>query len=188
MTLRLAAKPGAMPVHVEVARANELPAGQPGPARPKADRNGAGEFVAGPGTAALAREAGKAAAESKQLAALLGLWTPPDEHEHAPYYRLAREWRDEHMRELAGTVGGGEVGPGPASVVSTAALELAASRFLFDTGAKSGDAKMLLDAARLADASRQNLLAAHELTAKEAAARAARGGDPAAAPWLEAKP
>lgn len=75
------------------------------------------------------------------------------------------------MATLAATVGGGEVGPGPASVVSTAALQLGASRYLHDLGAETGDAKLLLDASRLADASRQNLLAAHELTAKEALAR-----------------
>ena len=67
--------------------------------------------------------------------------------------------------------GGGEVGPGPASVVSTAALQMAASRWLADEGARTGSAKMLLDASRLADSSRQNLLAAHELAAREAAAR-----------------
>ena len=97
------------------------------------------------------------------LASLLGLWEPPAEHSCAPYTRLAREWRDSHMAQLSATVGGGEVGPGPASVVSSAALQLGASRWLADTGAKAGDAKTLLDASRLANDSRQNLLAAHEL-------------------------
>jgi uncharacterized protein (UPF0261 family) len=77
------------------------------------------------------------------------------------------------MATLAATVGGGHVGPGPASIVSTAAIQLGAARYLSDLGAKNGDAKMLLDASRLADSSRQNLLAAHELAAKEALARKA---------------
>jgi hypothetical protein len=48
-------------------------------------------------------------------------------------------------------------------------------------GAQSGDAKTLLDASRLANDSRQNLLAAHELCAKEALARPKRPSD---TPWL----
>jgi hypothetical protein len=126
-----------------------------------------------------------AAHQSRQLAALLGLWVPGDEHAYAPYTRLAREWRDEHMATLAATVGGGAVGPGPASIVSTAALQMAASRWLFDRGAEAGSARMLADASRLGDSSRQSLLAAHELCAREAKAR---GADPAQlAPWLVAE-
>jgi hypothetical protein len=84
------------------------------------------------------------------------------------------------MAQLAATVGGGEVGPGPASVIASAALQLGASRWLSDQGAELGDARMLLDASRLADASRQNLLAAHELCAREAQARPKRSDDPLA--------
>lgn len=171
MSLRNGHGKGAGRPHIEVLPVDELPAGVPAPARPAANRNEAGEFVAGPGTSALARAGARAAHESRQLAALLGLWTPPDEHPFAPYARLAREWRDDHMAELAATVAGGEVGPGPASVVSSAAMQLGASRWLADEGAKNGDAKALLEASRLADASRQNLLAAHELGAREAEAR-----------------
>lgn len=75
------------------------------------------------------------------------------------------------MAQLAATVGGGRIGPGPASVVASAALQMAGSRWLYDLGAQSGDAKALLDASRLSDASRANLLCAHELAAKEAEAR-----------------
>lgn len=160
--------------HVEVASPDKLPAGIPAAARPPAIRDEAGRFRPGAGTAALAREGGKAAHESRQLAALLGLDEVPESHPYAKYARLAREWRDDHMATLAATVGGGEVGPGPASIVATAALEMGASRYLFDTGAREGDPKLLAAAARLADASRQNLLAAHELAAREAAARKQR--------------
>lgn len=177
MTLRSGHGNGAGVPRVEVLPPDELPVGVPAPARPVATRDGAGKFTPGAGTSALAREGARAAHESRQLAALLGLWTPPEDHAFAPYARLAREWRDAHMAELGATVAGGAVGPGPASVVSTAALELAASRWLFDKGAQDGDAKLLLEAARLADSSRQNLLAAHELAAREAKARPrARGG------------
>lgn len=166
-------------------RADELPDGVPAPARPAPERDAAGRFIAGPGQRALARKGGEAKAEAAQLAKLLGLRAVDESHAYAPYARLAREFRDHHMAELAATVGGGKVGPGPASVVSTAALQLAASRYLADLGAEQGDAKLLLDASRLGDASRTNLLSAHELCAREAKARAdaPTGDEPE---WLRA--
>jgi hypothetical protein len=48
---------------------------------------------------------------------------------------------------------------------------LGASRYLADLGAQNGAPKLLSEAAKLADSSRQNLLAAHELCAREAKAR-----------------
>lgn len=162
---------GAGTPHIETMPAAKLPAGVPGPTRPLVARDESGRFLPGSGASRLGRLGGQASSEARQLAQLLGLKDVADDHPYAPYARLAREWRDDHVRELAATVAGGQVGPGPASVVSSAALQLAASRYLHDLGAQSGDAKMLLDASRLADASRQNLLAAHELAAKEALAR-----------------
>lgn len=147
-------------VHIENPM-KDMPAGLPAPARPAANRDASGKLLPGDGTKALAREGGKARASSIQLAQLLGLWDCPEDHAWAPYARLAREWRDEHMARLADTVGAGEVGPGPAAIVSSAALQLAASRWYFDRGAAAGDAKMLAQASSLANDSRQNLLAAH---------------------------
>lgn len=171
MTLRKGHGNGAGVPRIEVLPPDELPAGVPAPARPAANRDAAGRLVPGPGTSELARTGALAAHESRQLAQLLGLWEPPEGHAYAPYARLAREWRDAHMAQLSATVAGGAVGPGPASVVSTAALQMAASRWLSDIGAQTGDARALLDASKLGDSSRQNLLAAHELAAKEAQAR-----------------
>ncbi len=162
-----------------VPRVDELPDGVPAPARPAVPRDGAGRFQAGAGTTELARAGGIAAGEARQLASLLGLWEAPEGHSYTPYARLAREWRDQHIAQLAATVGGGRIGPGPASVVSSAAMQMAASRYLYDIGAQHGDAKLLLDASRLADASRANVLSAHELAAKEAVARPR----PAAGDW-----
>jgi hypothetical protein len=157
----------------QVARADELPAGTPAPARPAPRRDQSGRLLPGPGTSALAAAAGRARGDARKLARLLGFAELPEDHGFARYHRLAREWRDEHMAELAATVGGGTVGPGPASIVATAALQLAASRFVYDQAIDHGGAaKLFSEASRLADASRQNLLAAHELTAKEAVARA----------------
>ncbi len=160
--------------HVEVLPADELPGGTPAPTRPAPARDKRGRFLAGAGTSAMARRGAQAAHEARQLGQLLGLKAVPEGHPYAPYARLARQWRDDHMRQLAATVGGGEVGPAPASVVSTAALQLAASRWLGDVGATKCSTKLLLEASRLADASRQNLLAAHELCAREAEARSKR--------------
>ncbi len=168
-----------------VPRIDELPDGVPAPSRPDPQRDAAGRFQAGAGTRELARAGGIAAGEARQLAALLGLWEAPEGHAYAPYARLAREWRDAHMAQLSATVGGGRIGPGPASVVSSAAMQMAGSRWLYDVGARVGDAKALLDASRLADASRANLLSAHELAAKEAAARP---HNPTDEPWFTTEP
>jgi len=173
VTLRTGHGNGAGVPRVEVLPADELPDGVPAAASPAPPRDDAGRLLRGPGTTEFARRGGKAAKESRQLARLLGLWEPGETHTFQPYSKLAREWRDAHLAQLAATVGGGEVGPGPASIVSTAALQLAASRWLHDEGARQANPKLLLDASRLADSSRQNLLAAHELCAKEAAARPA---------------
>jgi hypothetical protein len=66
-------------------------------------------------------------------------------------------------------------------MVSSAALQLAWSRYLADVAAESGDAALAVQASKLADASRQNLLAAHELCAREAQARPRKNADPLAA-------
>src|SRR4051812_24024968 len=91
---------------IEVLPVDELPAGVPAPARPAAARDASGRLLPGAGTSALARKGAKALHESRQLAALLGLWEPPEGHAFAPYARLGREWRDAHMAQLSATVGG----------------------------------------------------------------------------------
>src|SRR5579872_5723009 len=100
MGLRAGHGKGAGTPRIEVLPPDELPAGMPGPARPEAVRDASGKFVPGAGTSELARQGAKAAHESRQLAALLGLWEPPPDHPFAPYARLAREWRDNHMAQL----------------------------------------------------------------------------------------
>jgi hypothetical protein len=182
MALRTGHGNGAGVPRVEVLPADELPAGVPASARPEPARDTAGRLLPSPGTTALARQGARAAHECRQLDRLLGLWTPDESHPYAPYARMAREWRDDHMAQLAASVGGGSVGPGPASIVSTAAMQLAASRYLYDVGARGGDAKALLESSRLADSSRQSLLAAHELCAREVVARGQHA--PAVPEWM----
>lgn len=160
---------------VQVAPAKQLPEGIPAPPGPVVERDPQGRLLPGPGARHVAAMGGRARGESLRLKRLLGLSELPEDHPYQPYARLAADFRDHHMRELAEHVGGGQVGSGPASVISTASLQLAASRYLNDLGVENGDAKLLGEASRLADASRQNLLAAHELVAREAKARKARG-------------
>lgn len=88
-----------------------------------------------------------------------------------PYLAQAKAFARQHVATLARSVGGGQCGAGPASVVTTAALQLAASRFCFDQASTSGDADLFLKASKLGDASRNNLLSASDLCAAEAAAR-----------------
>lgn len=151
-----------------------MPAGVPAPARPAAPRDEAGRFRQGPGTSAIARKGAQARHEARELDKLLGLVPLDETHPRAPYRRMARQWRDGHMARLADTVGAGEVGPGPASVVASAALQLSASRWLYDLALETGDADLALKASRLANDSRNSLLAAQELTAAEAKARGKR--------------
>jgi hypothetical protein len=66
---------------------------------------------------------------------------------------------------------GGIVGPAAASVLSTAVMQFACSRWLFDVGSTSGDPETLKRASQLGNDSRQNMLAARELAVREAQAR-----------------
>jgi hypothetical protein len=99
-----------------------------------------------------------------------------------PYKRAANDFKRVEVSRLAREVGNGVCGPGPASIIGSAALQLAASRYLFDHA--GGRADMFKLASQLANDSRQNLLAAHELVAKQAKSRPAA---PASVPWLTAQ-
>jgi hypothetical protein len=70
--------------------------------------------------------------------------------------------------------------------VASAALALAWSRYLSDLAAANGDGEMAIRAARLGETSRQHLLAAHELCAREATARPKAQVDPLDA-WADGK-
>jgi hypothetical protein len=159
---------------IEVLPVDELPAGLPEPSRspqppPAGDR---GRFAAGNHLASLG---GKAKAGSTRLARRLGLIELPAGAPFTPYKRAASAFRRFHVAQLAASVGGGQCGPAPASVVATSAWQLAASRYLFDlvaSGELGPDALKL--ASQLGNDSRQNLLAAHELCAREAKSRPQR--------------
>jgi hypothetical protein len=117
------------------------------------------------------RAGGRATSGKSRLASRLGLRHVPDDAAFAPYKRAASSFRRAQCGSLASAVGGGYCGPAPSSMVASAALQLAWSRYFSDVAAGGGDPELALTASRLADASRQNLLAAHELCAREAKAR-----------------
>jgi hypothetical protein len=178
MTLRNGHGNGGGVPRIEVLPANELPAGVPGDARGESptDRGEGGRFAEGNG---LAADGGHARAGHTRLARKVALGDSFADPRFDPYARAARAFRRAHVTTLARSVGGGHCGPGPASIVASAALQLAGSRFAFEVLAD-----MALGS-RLADSSRQNLLAAHELCAREAAARP-KGAEQF--PWFTAAP
>lgn len=177
MTLRAGHGRGAGSPRVEVLPPDELPRGvQARPVEPKrAERDAKGRLR--PGSRTTQSAGGKARREATQLAAKLGLSRLGEGSPFAGYKRAGAAFKRFHIAVLAKSVGGGHCGPGPASIVATAAWQLAASRYLFDLAAESGDREDFALASKLANDSRQNLLAAHELCAREAQARAAVEGD-----------
>lgn len=165
-----AAELGAL-VAVATAPPDELPLGVQAPPHAEAgdERRADGRFAKGTRTAQ--SKGGKARKEGTALASRLGLSALSAEDGFAPYKKAAVTFKRVHCASLAASVGGGICGSGPSSIVASAALALAASRYLYDTA--NGDAGKLAQAARLADSSRTALLTAHELAAREAQARAA---------------
>jgi len=85
------------------------------------------------------------------------------------YITKAAEYQEFSLAWLSENVGQGSCGPAPASIVATAALQLAASRFALE---KLGDVPLF---SKLGDASARNLALAHELCAREAACRPREG-------------
>jgi hypothetical protein len=170
MTLRTGHGSGAGMPRVEVLPADELPRGVPSNAD-EACRTAStetGRFAVGNRRSVLG---GRSRQGQSRLASRLGLACLPDSDAFAPYRRAAATYRRIQVAELAKSIGGGHCGPGPASIVSSAALALAWSRFFSDEAARTGDSELAMRSARLGETSRQHLLAAHELCAREAKCR-----------------
>jgi hypothetical protein len=185
MTLRKGHGNGKGAPRIEVLPPDELPSPVPADDEPLTgvDRRHDGTVTAGAAARALGARGGRVKAKRVRLARSLGLSAHlGDAEAFAPYRGAASAFRRHHTAELA-KLAGGECGAAPSSMVASAALQLGASRFLFDQGTVTGDPATLKTASQLADASRQNLLAAYEMATREAEARAkARGPvDPLAA-------
>jgi hypothetical protein len=176
MTLRTGHGSGAGVPRIEVMPVDELPAGLPEHTGPytAADRGAGGRFA--PGNR-LAAKGGRLKAGALAIVRGLGL-ADSAASEIAPYLSHAESWRRAKLSELAATVGGGRCGAGVSSIVATAARQLASSLFAFDMGTRDSDVAMLRESSRFGNESRQSLLAAHELAAREATARAAAANAP----------
>ncbi len=152
---------------VETPPVDELPAGirsEYGPSE-RSNRGPNGRFVKG-------NTAGRARRGQTRLSTALQLAKADDPGGMRKYIRAADAWRAAQADELARSVGGGYCGPGPTSILATAALALAASRFLFDQAvAEGGNPEKLTRAAKLGDSHRQALLTATALCAQEAETR-----------------
>lgn len=157
---------GAGVPRIECPPVDELPVGVASP-KPAPEAMPRPPYAAG---SAEAREAGRrggaAKAGTTALGSRLGLAATFADGTFEPYRAAADNFARLHIRLLAESVGNGECGPAPSSIVQSAALQLAASRWAFEV---KGDAVL---GSRLANDSRQNLLAAHSLAALEGEIRA----------------
>jgi hypothetical protein len=182
MTLRRGHGTGAGTPRVEVMPPDELPDAVPADAVPLTGvvRRQNGTVLTSEAARALGRRGGLKKAGRVRLARSLGIEGLERLEAFAPYRRSAAAFRRHHCRDLARQAGG-ELGAGPSSMVASAALQLAASRFVFAQASETGDANLFKVASSLSNDSRQNLLAAYELAIREAQARRA------AAPRLSTK-
>lgn len=131
---------------------------------------------------ALARERGRpfqpgnrAGAGRKPALALLGQAVSTADPRYRRALRRAAAYRSRRAREFA-VEGGGYLGAGPAAMLASSALALAASRVLHELASETLDPDLFVKAAMLADKSRQQELTAVDLAAREASARAAARG------------
>lgn len=103
-----------------------------------------------------------------------------------PRYRQCMELADKYRRartkELAAIHG--YVSSGVSALLATGSLALAASRFLYEKAAESGEVDLMRKAAAMADSARQAELAAWELAAREGMVKKKLDANLVAAPWV----
>lgn len=153
-------------VVVETCPANELPAASPS-TTVQAQRDSAGRFLRG-----------NRIATGKRLRP--GIRGTLDALKPDPafvvFLRWARRYSAARRAELA-RAHGGELSCGVGSLIESASLALAASRFVAARGAERADPAMLAQSARLSEQAKQLELSAWELASREAKARADQQGD-----------
>jgi hypothetical protein len=114
-----------------------------------------------------------AGSQRKPALALLGVPIAAADPRHRSAMRKAASWRSRRVRELAVHCGG-YLGTGPATMIASAALALAASRVAYELAAEKVGAEGMELAklgAHLADKARQQELTAVGLAEREARAR-----------------
>jgi len=128
---------------------------------------------------------GNTAAKGRKPALASAAGIPLDAHD--PNYkralRQARRYRARRVAELA-VQHGGTVSAGVCSLLTSAALDMAASRYLAMMAAKHANAKLMVLSSKLSASARLHELGAVDLAQHEAAARA-KDGDAMPA-WMTA--
>lgn len=175
MSLRAGHGRGKGSPRIEVMPPNELPSpvgAQVADVASRVKRGQDGRWLDKTSAQELGRLGGLAKARRVRLVDSLGIKKIAESATFKPYRDAAEEFTAHHLGALA-MQAGGSVGPAPSTMVASAALQLAASRWAFDRGAEDNDAVMIKLGSSLANDSRQNLLAAYELAIREAEARQA---------------
>jgi hypothetical protein len=95
----------------------------------------------------------------------------PLESRLRPYREHARQWRDAVLLDMATTIGGGHVGPMPASLLDSAAHALCWSRYLSDLAMAGDDPDLALRAGKHAETSSRLARECWEYVAREAVSR-----------------
>lgn len=118
----------------------------------------------------LGRRGGQERARHARILRSLGLVQLAKDHVFYDYEIAGEQFANKQIETLAAMYDG-ECSEGPSSIIKTAALQLAASRFLYDLGKQNGDPNMLMKASALGNDSRTNIANALELQSREVAAR-----------------
>ena len=180
MRLRRAHGTGASAlVRVETAPADELPP-------LNASDTGAGLASAARRGRPFERENRAAAGRRPALASAAGI--PLDASD--PLYRRALGWARRYRRKRISELAvqhGGEISSGVCGMLTTAALDMAASRYLTAKVAAGGDLALLKLASQLGQAARQTELTALEIASREAKSRP-RKKLFASSPWAAPAP
>lgn len=101
---------------------------------------------------------------------------------YAECVKIADDYRKHRSRELV--IMHGHISSGASSLLSSASLALAASRYLYERFAETGEISVLQMASKLATDARQTELAVWELCAREAISRKKAAAQQQAVPWL----
>lgn len=164
------------------------PGGVQGPGAPSAVITSAELFPAkGPGKHSPFTKGNKFAAlggsAKRDVPKLLGQMGIPEAAPFRAFKALALGFLKHHVNRLARDVGGGECGPAPSMMVKFAAFQAASAEYLYREAVKMLESangppadlsklqELFQSSSKLQNSSRQNLLAAHELCAKEALSR-----------------
>lgn len=159
---------------VEVPPADELGEGLhvPSHGNAGAERDAGGRFQKGASSVQAAGGRGKR--QKLALATRMGLGDLMPNPDFAPFHRAAQAFAAAERKRLREPVAGGQSSPAMDAVVSSAAWQKAVSEYLYEKAAQTGDVDTMTKASRMANDSRQNLLAAHHLA--ELAAKSAQNG------------